>query len=100
MTGAGGVWGLLIALVGFASMTGLIVANSIAGAMEAFTERVGAVSALVGAVQYGSGIIGSGLVGLLADGTPLPMTIVMFACAAGALACAWLIAGRPPGIAA
>ncbi|MDJ0932866.1 hypothetical protein [Breoghania sp.] len=34
-------------------------------------------SALVGALQYGSGIAGSGLVGLLANGTPWPMGVVI-----------------------
>jgi len=33
--------------------------------------------ALTGAVQYGSGIFGSGLVGLWADGTPWPLGLVV-----------------------
>jgi len=47
--------------------TGFIVANSIAGALSIFPERAGAVSALIGAIQYGTGIIGSALVGVLLD---------------------------------
>ncbi|WP_084092226.1 multidrug effflux MFS transporter [Malonomonas rubra] len=73
----GGLWGLVVPLFFFASTTGLIVANSIAGALADFPQRAGAVSALTGAVQYGSGIFGSGLVGLWADGTAWPLGLVV-----------------------
>lgn len=84
-TGWGGLWGLVIPLFLFASATGLIVANSITGAMNNFPERVGTVSALIGAIQYGSGIIGSGLVGIFANGTPCPMGYVIAICGIGSL---------------
>ncbi len=76
-SGFGGLWGLVAPLFLFASTTGLIVANSITGALADFPKRAGAVSALTGAVQYGSGIFGSGLVGLWADGTPWPLGLVI-----------------------
>jgi len=76
-SGMGGLWGLVVPLFLFASSTGLIVANSITGALADFPLRAGAVSALTGAVQYGSGIFGSGLVGLWADGTPRPLGLVV-----------------------
>ncbi|MCI5121943.1 MAG: MFS transporter, partial [Candidatus Electrothrix sp. AUS4] len=76
-TGWGGIWGLVLPLFVFISSIGFIVANSVAGAMTCFPERAGAVSALVGAIQYGSGIIGSALVGLWADGTPWPMGLII-----------------------
>ena len=41
--------------------------------MTGTTAALALVSALVGALQYGSGIAGSGLVGAFADGTPWPM---------------------------
>jgi DHA1 family bicyclomycin/chloramphenicol resistance-like MFS transporter len=84
-SGWGGLWGLVAPLFVFASTTGLIVANSITGAMALFPERAGAVSALTGALQYGSGIVGSGLVGILADGTPWPMGWVIGAAGIGCL---------------
>ena len=84
-SGWGGLWGLVIPLFIFASTTGLIVANSITGAMALFPERAGAVSALTGALQYGSGIFGSGLVGLFADNTPWPMGWVIGFCGIGCL---------------
>ncbi|QXE92274.1 multidrug effflux MFS transporter [Geomonas subterranea] len=76
-SGLGGLWGLVVPLFLFASTTGFIVANSITGALADFPHRAGAVSALTGAVQYGSGIFGSGLVGLWADGTPWPLGLVV-----------------------
>ncbi len=79
-TGWGGLWGLVVPLFVFASATGLIIANSIAGALADFPECAGTVSALIGAVHYGSGIAGSGLVGAFADGTPWPMAWVILIC--------------------
>src|SRR5271166_3154798 len=72
-TGWGGLAGLIVPLFVFVSMTGFIVANSIVGALATSSRRAGAVSALVGAVQYGSGMIGSALAGI------------------GSAVCAWLL---------
>jgi DHA1 family bicyclomycin/chloramphenicol resistance-like MFS transporter len=94
-TGWGGLVGLVVPLLLYLAMTGLIVANSIAGAMAIFPERAGAVSALVGAVQYGCGVVGSGLVGAFADGTPWPLGWVVALAGTGALACAyWVVPQR------
>lgn len=90
-TGWGGLAGLLIPLLGFSSLNGLIVANSLAGALAAWPDRAGAASALVGAIQYGSGILGSALVGLLADGTPWPLGLVIGLSGIGSLACTRLL---------
>ena len=89
--GLGGLIGLLIPLFAFISATGFIVANSIVGTLESHPERAGAVSALVGTLQYGTGILGSALVGLWADGTPRPMGYVIAACGAASLACALFV---------
>jgi DHA1 family bicyclomycin/chloramphenicol resistance-like MFS transporter len=90
-TGLGGLAGLAISLVLFAGMNGLVVANSIAGALNAFPERAGSASALVGALQYGGGILGSVLVGLLSDGTPAPLGLVMALSGCACFACTWLL---------
>jgi DHA1 family bicyclomycin/chloramphenicol resistance-like MFS transporter len=81
----GGLWGLVTPLFFFASATGFIVANAIVGAMDTYPERAGAVSALIGAIQYGSGILGSACVGYFADGTPFPMALTIAGFAAGSL---------------
>jgi DHA1 family bicyclomycin/chloramphenicol resistance-like MFS transporter len=100
-TGWGGLWGLLMPLFMFASATGFIVANSIAGALAGFPKRAGTVSALVGAIHYGSGIIGSAMVGVFADGTPWPMGWVIAVAGIGSAVCALplLWAGRRPSAA-
>lgn len=87
-TGWGKLMGLVIPLFLFVSAAGFIVANSIAGALGSFPERAGAVSALVGAIQYGTGITGSALVGIFADGTPWPMGCIIALMGIGSLLCA------------
>lgn len=91
-TGWGGLAGLAVPLFAFVSATGFIVANAIAGALALFPGRSGIVSALVGSTQYGSGIIGSALVGAFADGTPWPMGWVIAMCGIGCLLSTLLIA--------
>lgn len=98
--GWGGLWGLVSPLFLFASSTGFIVANSITGALADFPHRAGAVSALTGAVQYGSGIFGSGLVGLWADGTPRPLGLVVAMSGLGCLLSMLLLLPGRPGRAA
>ena len=90
-TGWGGLPGLVAPLFVFVSATGLIVANSVVGALAIAPQRAGTVSALVGAVQYGSGMAGSALVGAFADGTPGPMGCVIALAGLGSAACAWLL---------
>jgi DHA1 family bicyclomycin/chloramphenicol resistance-like MFS transporter len=90
-TGWGGLAGVAVPLLLFTALNGLIVANSLAGALSAWPERAGAASALVGAIHYGSGIAGSGLVGLLADGTPWPLGLTVALAGLGSLACTRLL---------
>ncbi|MPS69512.1 MAG: Bcr/CflA family efflux MFS transporter [Novosphingobium sp.] len=86
-TDMGGLPGLVLALFLYISATGLIVANSIAGVLEEAPQGAGAASALVGAVQYGSGIFSSALIGAFANGTPAPMGTVILVTALASLAC-------------
>jgi DHA1 family bicyclomycin/chloramphenicol resistance-like MFS transporter len=49
-------------------------------------------SALVGSLQYGTGILGSGLVAAFADGTPRPMAAVIAVFGICSVLCAqWLV---------
>jgi MFS family permease len=54
-TNWGGLMGLAVPLFLFVSVTGLVVANSIAGALGIFPERAGAVSALTGSINTDPG---------------------------------------------
>ena len=94
-TGWGGLPGLVAPLFVFIATNGLVVANSIAGALASFPKRAGTVSALIGALQYGAGIAGSGLLGLFADGTPRPLGGLIAAAGIGAALCAWLFVTPP-----
>jgi DHA1 family bicyclomycin/chloramphenicol resistance-like MFS transporter len=87
ITGLGGVAGLIVTQFLFTAMNGLILANAVAGALSSVKQRAGAASAVVGAIQYGSGMVGSALVGLFANGTPVPMGIVMGLAGTGCLVC-------------
>jgi MFS transporter, DHA1 family, multidrug resistance protein len=80
-----GVYGLLSAQLLFTSMNGLVLANAVAGGLSSVQSRTGAASAVLGAVQYGSGMIGSAVVGLFANGTPAPMGCVMALAGIGSL---------------
>lgn len=91
----GGLLGLVVPLFLFMAAAGFVIANSIVGAMANHPEHAGAVSALVGAIQYGSGVIGSALVGIFADGTPWPMGWVIAVAGLGSAACAWLLVPAP-----
>jgi DHA1 family bicyclomycin/chloramphenicol resistance-like MFS transporter len=79
MTGWGGLGLLALSCFVFVAASGLIVANSMAWAMAEHPKQAGAVSALMGASQYGSGMIGSALISVYADGSlrPLGMVIAM-----------------------
>jgi len=95
-SGIGGLAGLVAPLFMFVAATGLIVANSIVGALDSFPHMAGAVSALIGALQYGTGILGSGLVGAMADGTPKPMAAVIAVFGAASMVCAfWVVKSKP-----
>jgi len=88
--GWGGITGLILPFFIYASMNGFIVANSVAGALAETTTNAGAVSSLIGAMHYGSGIFSAAILGWWSDHTPWPMgaTLGMVALAG------WLIALR------
>ncbi|MYN26051.1 multidrug effflux MFS transporter [Duganella levis] len=87
----GGLAGLVIPLFLFISCTGLIAANAITGALNLFPEVAGSVSALIGASQFGTGILGSALVGMLSNGTPWPLGASMAFFGLGCTLCAVLL---------
>ena len=93
-TGLGGLWGLVVPLCLFVSCIGLIAANAITGALNLFPGVSGSVSALIGASQFGAGVVGSALVGVFADGTPWPLGALMAVFGAGSMLCAWFLVPR------
>jgi DHA1 family bicyclomycin/chloramphenicol resistance-like MFS transporter len=90
----GGLVGLVASLFVYMSVAELIVANSVAGALASFPHRAGAVSALVGALHYGTGVLGAAMVGWFSDGTPWPMGWIIGAFGIGSWATAALLVRR------
>ncbi|MBJ9266868.1 multidrug effflux MFS transporter [Citrobacter freundii] len=77
---SGGVVAIIVTVFLFFSMNGIIAATSTAAALDAVPNIAGSASALIGALQYGSGIISSLLLTAFSDGTPWTMAwiIVLF----------------------
>lgn len=73
----GGVYSIIIAMFLLFSMNGIIAACATAGALDGVGEIAGSASALIGCLQYGSGIISSLLLARLNDGTPWTMAWII-----------------------
>lgn len=69
----GGVVMIVATVFVFFSMNGIIAATATAAALDSAPHAAGSASALIGALQYGSGIISSLLLALFRDGTPWTM---------------------------
>jgi MFS transporter, DHA1 family, multidrug resistance protein len=85
-TGAGGLPGLLLPLFVYVSSLGFVLPNVIAAALAAQGRNAGSASALLGAVQFGGGATVGMLLGLLGNGTAVPMAGLIAACGLSALA--------------
>ncbi|HFC8537372.1 TPA: multidrug effflux MFS transporter [Neisseria bacilliformis] len=71
---AGGLWAVVVLMLGVFSMNGIIAASSTAAALDAVPpQSAGSASALLGSLQYGSGIVSSLLLALFSDGTAWTM---------------------------
>ena len=75
-----GVWGAIAGIVIFTLPLNIINANAASGALEYFPDAAGTASAVVGAVRYGCGAISGVVVGLLHNGTAMPMAWVILGC--------------------
>lgn len=86
--GVGGISVIVATVFVFFSMNGIIAATSTACALDAVPEVAGSASALMGALQYGSGIVSSLLLALFSDGTPWTMgwIIALFTAASALMA--------------
>ena len=84
-TGLGGLTGIATALFLVASGLGFVMPNSTALALADHPEAAGTASALLGALQFVVGAVAAPLVGAFADGTALPMAVVIAVAGAGGL---------------
>jgi DHA1 family bicyclomycin/chloramphenicol resistance-like MFS transporter len=86
LTGAGGVAAIIACLFLFLTGTGFVSPNATALALEEHGQRAGIASAVLGSAQFAVSAGASSLVGLLNDGSMLPMAAMMAACAGAAWA--------------
>ena len=78
ITGWGGIIGIICFVFVVFSMNGIIASCTNAAALDAVTsDMVGSAAALMGALQYGSGIVSSLLLAAFSTGTPFTMSWIM-----------------------
>jgi DHA1 family bicyclomycin/chloramphenicol resistance-like MFS transporter len=75
-----GLYGTITCIFFYLCCQGFSFPNSSALSMAPFTKEAGSASALMGSIQMALGAGASALVGLLSNGTALPMTGVMASC--------------------
>jgi DHA1 family bicyclomycin/chloramphenicol resistance-like MFS transporter len=92
VSGIGERWSVLPALFLLLSTYGFMQGNTMAGALNVDPRRAGAISAMMGAVSFGTGAVASAAAGVLHDGTPRPMALVMFASLVGSALCLHFLA--------
>lgn len=74
----GGIYVIILAIFVFFSMNGIIAATSTAAALDKVRPEIaGSASAVVGSLQYGSGIISTLLLTIFNDGTPWTMVWII-----------------------
>jgi DHA1 family bicyclomycin/chloramphenicol resistance-like MFS transporter len=82
--GIGGFAGMLVVLFCCIASMGLVLPNATAMAMAPFGRQAGSASALLGALQFAIGAAAGTLVGVLDNGTALPMVGIIACCGVAA----------------
>ena len=93
-TGFGGMWSVLVLLFLLLSSFGFLQGNTMAGALDVDPRRAGTISAIMGALSFGTGAAAAWCAGALHDGTARPMAAVMLAACAGSALALHLLAFR------
>lgn len=84
------MYSMIVLVFLFLSTQGFAFPNTSALSLAPFAKSAGTASALMGALQLGIGALITGLVSLLSNQTPVPMTAIMFMCAAVSLCILYL----------
>ncbi len=91
-SGFGGFVGILVPLFCYIACHGFVLPNTTALAMSPHGSVAGSASALLGTLQFVLGAIAGSLVGVFANGTPVPMAAVVAGCGASAFLANRLVA--------
>ncbi|MCC7271202.1 MAG: Bcr/CflA family multidrug efflux MFS transporter [Alphaproteobacteria bacterium] len=94
VTGSGGLAGLVVPIFVYVAALGFIMPNAAALAMAPYGRAAGVASALLGTLQFSLAAVASTAVGLLHDGTALPMAATMATCGLLALLANRILVGR------
>jgi len=92
-----GIVGVMLPLLLYMCSVSVAGANATAGGLSEFPRIAGTASALIGTLQYAIGAFSGYMVGLLFDGTPVPMAAVIAVVAAAGLACRLILVRGPGG---
>lgn len=84
----GGLWGIVVPVFLFFSMNGIVAASATAAALDGVPRVAGSAAALIGALQYGSGIVSSLLLAAFSEGRPGILVALMAVSAVAAAASA------------
>ena len=95
-SGFAAVWAIVAPMFVFMAAFAFILPQATAGAMSPFPDNAGMASSLLGVLQAGAGAVASGALGLLDDGTQLPMTTAIAAMGVGAALSYFLWVRRLP----
>jgi DHA1 family bicyclomycin/chloramphenicol resistance-like MFS transporter len=98
LTGIGGLPGLLIPLFLVITCMGFVLPNGGASAMVIDLKRAGSTSAFTGSMSFALGASGSAIAGLLYDGSPMPMAVVMTAALTLGVLVLKFVVGKPPAL--
>ncbi|KDE41234.1 MAG: multidrug effflux MFS transporter [Nitrincola lacisaponensis] len=71
------LWQLVPGIMLFIGLQGFIISNGMASTIEFFPQSAATATAMVGATGFALGGLSGALIGLLGDGSPLPMIAVM-----------------------
>ncbi len=99
-SGFGGLPVLVATLVLFIGSLSMIASNAIAIAVDPFPQQAGTVNALMGFLQFAVGALAASLVGILDDGSALPMVGIIAACGIAAFLGDRFLVGRDEATAA
>ena len=94
-TGFGGLAGLLAPLFFVVANVGMIMPNTVGGALAIDPRRAGAISAVVGAAPFALGATMAAVTGALYDGTARPMASMIALCLALSYVSLGLLPRRP-----
>lgn len=95
-SGPAGALGIVLPMMVFMAGVGLVMPNSMAGAIGPFPQMAGAASALLGFLQMSFGALVGIAVGHLHDGTARPMTTAIALAAVAVVVAHRRLVGAPP----